>query len=204
MQSLTNSFEVSTLKVTEGRAQRRVHDAQVYESIGEMATRVMGDLAPKLLFDWSLDETKAAAGAAAPSVFIVAGGHTSPAKFELQELGCLRFVLSGSRTVVLINSEHVRAHDKFTVPEGSSEVGAVEAWANLADEAAIKAFTGGGGQIWTATTGPGDCLFVPVGFVCMHKVQSTADHVGLRIGVVGKDDGPIWEHFRADVRRKHP
>ena len=39
VQSLIDSFELSTLKPTEGRAQRQIHDKDMHEAVIQMAKR---------------------------------------------------------------------------------------------------------------------------------------------------------------------
>ena len=91
-----DSFAISTLKATEGRAQRRVFDKDIVQTIVNMALKVADKSKNDMFFDFADDEdVKAAASILAPAIFVVAGGHVSSAKYELQEMGCLRFVLRG-------------------------------------------------------------------------------------------------------------
>ena len=147
-----------------------------------VATRVVGaSHAAEMVFDFGDDdEVKDASACMAPAIYVVAGGHVSSAKYELQEMGCLRFVVSGARTVVLIDSSAIKMHGDMAVTEGGSEFTAAESWANTASEDSLREFVSKGGQIFTATTGPLDVLYMPAGWICLHKVQQASDSAAKR------------------------
>ena len=201
IKDLGDSFAISTLKATEGRAQRRVFDKDIVQTIVNMALKVADKSKNDMFFDFADDEdVKVAASILAPAIFVVAGGHVSSAKYELQEMGCLRFVLAGSRTIVLLDALAIKQHVDMGTPEGGSEFTAAENWANNASQAALQEFVAKGGKVYTATTGPMDVLYVPAGWLCFHKVQQAADHVGLRIGTATKNCIPVLSEIRLDQR----
>ena len=69
---------------------------------------------------------------------------------------------------------------------------------NTVDQAGIKDFVGKGGQVWTVTCGPGDAVFAPLGYLCLHKVQSAGNHVGLKMALASKDDVTVLSQLRQD------
>ena len=164
IKDLGDSFAISTLKAAEGRAQRRVSDKDIMQSIVSMAVQVVNKSKDDMIFDFADDEdVTSAASILAPALYVVAGGHVSSAKYELQELGCLRFVLSGGRTIVLLDASAIKRYADLKTPDGSSEFSAAEAWSNSASQEALQEFVEKGGKNYTATTGPMDVLYMPAG-----------------------------------------
>ena len=152
----------------------------------------------EFIYDWSDEKLAPIADAGAPAIFILSGGNISEAKYEKQELGSLRCVVHGSRTIVMLDSEEIRSKMSLSCPDGGSETAAIETWANTVDQAGIKDFVGKGGQVWTVTCGPGDAVFAPLGYLCLHKVQSAGNHVGLKMALASKDDVTVLSQLRQD------
>jgi hypothetical protein len=97
----------------------------------------------------------------------------------------------------------VSAHDVCAYLEGKESIGGSAAaaasspmtnlhrapgWLQGADAAALRDFSQKGYKLWCATVGPGDCIYIPCGFVGTHKVVGNTNLLGLRVGVATSCD----------------
>jgi hypothetical protein len=112
----------------------------------------------------------------------VAAGHVSIGKFEVNELGCVRIGLRGTRVVVIINTMHLQLHC-----QDIGSTGDILSWVQKAGPEDIQNYLNAGRQLWWGTVGPNDTLFIPTGFVVCHRIMASEDCVGVRLGASIKD-----------------
>ena len=195
-----DSFDASTLKVTDGRAQRRFADQDINTLVVNMGLRATkNDPRLELTFATGSAQLQQVVGVA---VFGIAAGNVSKARFELQELGCMRLAARGTRTAVLVSAMDVAKHisTKENLEGGCDAVtlSAVESWANTCKAEDISEFIDAGFKPWHCTQGANDVLFLPSGYVTLHQILNNTDFIGFRLGAVSRYDLPALKHCVAD------
>jgi len=185
---LEDSFEISALKTTDGRAQRRLPDsAGTAEALAKFR-----DIAPLdiSVHDFSDMESKAEKTAllksTAISLFTIASGHAAPLKFELGELSVFRLSTKGMRVVAAVKASDVLDFcSNADVANAPKTLHAAATWMSLANADKVQEFVGAGFKVFIATVGPGDVLYTPAGFLTAHKVMNSSNVLGLRVGCLG-------------------
>ena len=195
-----DSFDASTLKVTDGRAQRRFADQDINTSVVNMGLRATkNDPRLELTFATGSAQLQQVVGAA---VFGIAAGNVSKARFELQELGCMRLAARGTRTAVIVSAMDVAKHisTKENLEGGCDAVtlSAIESWANTCKAEDISEFIDAGFKPWHCTQVANDVLFLLSGYVTLHQILNNTDFIGFRLGAVSRYDLPALKHCVAD------
>ena len=107
----------------------------------------------------------------------------SQASTEKEHLATLRMCVSGTRTVMLSRTASWSAHFRGTwgtdaAAQGKPIKKLQVGFHNMANDA-ISLY-GKQNVLYFATVAPGDCLFVPAGYILSEVVGRNADHYGIR------------------------
>eukprot|EP00971_Amphidinium_carterae_P306112 6083754-Amphidinium_carterae.3 len=157
--------------------------------------------------------------ALATQTYGLAAGHSDLAVTELGWMSCVRWTLSGTRSLVLVSLVAVQKHVQAKVPkmvslsecvEWGRKVSAAE-WADFLVAAGRKVF-----NLWVpksvpkacaeewavqfCTIGPYDLLWVPVGWMYFHDVMQAEDVLGVRQVILTRS--AVDMHKKVVVQRK--
>ena len=106
-----DSFEISTLKITDGRATHRLPDACRRDILRKFGGATPGIYLPAVtqVNGIAIDSAKYQQldTAAAPTIFTVVSNHIGPMAFEQSELSSIRITTKGTRSVALVNASDV-------------------------------------------------------------------------------------------------
>ena len=132
----------------------------------------------------------------APQCFGIATGHISPPRFELNNMGCFRLHISGTRQVALFNSTDIRKFLAATREMQSATAVDARSWSDtVTKDDMLKFATAYPLGFRRAVVGPGDLLFVPPQWLCAHRLVNVGDVVGLRWGYIAQSElAVIYNH----------
>ena len=134
------------------------------------------------------DATPQLAKSMVPSTFGIAPGRLSTAKFELNQMPCLRWSHAGTRAVVLVDGVQLLKYLSEKKQERASKLPSIaelQNWAQHAEADEWQKFVDATkAALWCGTLGPKDCLFSPAGAICFHRVLNADDVLGVRLGIL--------------------
>ena len=187
------TFDNSSNNITEGRAQRRMDTPDVADSSLAIATHFASALGDTPLSFTAPEHLKVLKASLGVSVFSLAAGTMSNPKPEIRGLACCRWIVEGTRTVVLVDMQDgARVRDGCNASEFLS-------WLASATPASIEEYRKKGGKVWFTTVSTGDILYTPAGFAVGHQVLANSDCVGFRIGCYSADQIEMMKHLKDSV-----
>ena len=170
-------FAGSALRVTEGRAQTALGEQNSF-----LATEVFKQALPTGFFAQTPPGSCDGDQSANPltpvmkvSCFGFAACSISSGRTELAMLPCLRLIQEGNLVMAILApliesfSENTMTSAQRLMTEGTAD-GVMKAAQD--------------GELFVATVGQGDAVYIPPGAVCSHKALA-ADVLGLRMGLLG-------------------
>ena len=192
-------FESSTERVTDGRAALSVKPSSSSDLVLDKCEGLFGGDGVLFNLDkhagadkdrWAVLEKTLY-----PQVYGIAVGNTSPAKFEIGELGCLRFGYKGCRMVSMASARDIAAFvntasaaDTADQPQPTMTSTAAPGWFSNATQDDLQAFQERGYELWSATLNPTDILFTPACFVVAHRIFGKDDVFGIKVGLLSPAD----------------
>ena len=181
-------WDSSSIKTVEGRCQKSLNSEDMPKGLAAEVSKAMGSLMPDAAStpQTTLEPHLAAkypalAKLMQPSLFAIASRHKG-IKYELREMGCVRWQLKGIRQVVILPGADVvkhlgRKHDQQGTSGSARALRSREAlvWSSTATHDDLSAYSKDGGRLWCGSVCENDFLYVPAGCVCGEYVTTSED-----------------------------